>query len=143
MMIESPTEFRHTLVEAFNTRPLANEEFWELGASEAPLPPYPPPDIKIGDSTLWKRTAVMLCCLHANMVLRGDYGGIGWNCPYTFGTEDLNLSLMSMKLFGDANSMNFESLRYCVGARYRALCTSACTWTRRQTSAQSPLSQQS
>ena len=115
MMIESPTEFRHTLVEAFNTRPLANEEFWELGASEAPLPPYPPPDIKIGDSTLWKRTAVMLCCLHANMVLRGDYGGIGWNCPYTFGTEDLNLSLMSMKLFGDANSMNFESLRYCVG----------------------------
>ena len=109
MMVESPTEFRETVLEAFDTMPLQDQDYWERPVAEGEEAQPK------GETTVWKRTAFALVCLHANMVLRGDYSGIGWNCPYSFGIEDLRLSLLSMNLFTKSADIDFRSLRYCIG----------------------------
>ena len=112
-MVESPTAFRQNIIDSLDIFPFYDAPKIKRRKSlvEELQGPTEEEIRQKAHEQLLKRTAFGICCIHSNVVLRGDYPGIGWNCPYAFSPEDLKVSFSAIKLLHSGNrSINFESL---------------------------------
>ena len=74
MMVESPTAFRQNLIDSLDSFPFYDEhKVKEKSLVEELQGPTEEEIRQEQRKSMLRRTAFGLCCIHANLVLRGDY----------------------------------------------------------------------
>ncbi|TPX32092.1 hypothetical protein SmJEL517_g04759 [Synchytrium microbalum] len=99
---EPPQGLRANLLRSYTSDPICDDSFFK--------------GVRSGAENVWEKLLYGICCFHAVIQERRNFGPLGWNVSYEFNESDLRMSVRQLQKFlNEYEDIPWKALVYLAG----------------------------